>query len=168
MGRRGRAASFCHDVTSKQKKFIKDEEVAAESAKALQDDTSHVTWVMFGYVPGTVLSVERVSQGAGGLEELVHTLDTPAGQGWVRFAFVKVMVGDSTYGFAPKVVMITWCGAKSKLSEKARSSMDRMLVKEWMNLYCTVSAEYPATSPDELKCTDSHVFAVAVCVVGGG
>lgn len=168
---RGRASSFCHDVTSKQKKFIKDEEVAAEvrrtrfhadfaltpsphthiqSAKALQDDNSHVTWVMFAYVPGTVLAVERVGQGMGGLDELTHTLKSnpSASNSWVRFIFVKVVVD-----FSPKVVMITWCGTTSKLNEKARSSMDRMIVKEWMNAYCTVSAEYPATTVDELSST---------------
>jgi hypothetical protein len=113
---------------------------------------------MFAYSPPSASppQIERVCDGSGGLDELLHLLAEKAAQSWVRFIFLRLSLGDSTYGAAPKVVLITWCGAASKLGERARSSVDRAMVKQWMNEWVSVSAEYPATTVDELTGTTSN------------
>lgn len=146
---------------------LQDEAKFYESIRQLQSDQDPTDWLIFGYTEGDGNhNITQLGSGQTGLAGVIEHLEAmhEDANNAVRYIVLKVLL-DGGNGLNVKTIMITWVGKDVLPTKKAQSSFDRRDLMSWCTHFTSISAEFEASSLDEIS---SATIARKLLGVGRG
>lgn len=135
---------------SLQKPFqLSDEAQFVASVRQLHSDQDPTDFLVFGYDKKGHISQQSLGQsGLAGVIEFLQSL--PDRNSSIYYIILKVLL-DGGNGFNVKTVIISWVGPDVIPTRKAQSSFDRHTIMQWCQQSTAISAEFEASSIDEIS-----------------
>lgn len=135
---------------SLQKPFqLSDEAKFLEAVRQLHSDQDPTDFLVFGYDKDG--HIAQQSSGQSGLAGVIEFLQSiPERDNSIFYITLKVLL-DGGNGLNVKTVIISWVGADVIPTRKAQSSFDRHNLMQWCQHSTSISAEFEASSLDEIS-----------------